>query len=191
MLGRDALNALAQLLWTTPDEQVYALLDGASVPGLLDRLYAAPRPQFECLLFGELTPDMAEVAPYLVRLERDSALTEWTLAYGWGNHWGSFAVARCDLRSLWFHLRTLNVVYGPEGRPMLFRYYDPRVLRIFLPTCSAEQIAQMFGPTERFVAEGEGEGDVAASALTFTHAAGVLQTGTRQIARALPASGPR
>ena len=177
MLGRDAVNALKQLLWAS-DEHVYALLDGASVPKLLDRLYAAPQPQFECLMHGDLAPDVAEVAPYLVALEPESEFAEWVLAHGWGNHWGSFALTRRDLRTLWFHLRRLNVVYGPDGKPMLFRYYDPRVLRTFLPTCSPEQLAEMFGPVTTFVAEADAPG----MALTFSLAAGELQASSRRIA---------
>jgi len=177
MIGSEAVGALSQLLWMSPEDRVYALLDGASVPSLLDRLYGDRRPEFECLFRGELEPDMAEVAPYLVALERDGALAEWVMAHGWGNHWGIFAVSRADLRTLQFHLRTLNTVYSPEGKPMLFRYYDPRVLRIFLPTCGPEQVMQMFGPVDRFVAEGEAP----ETALTFTQVNGAPQTGTRQI----------
>ena len=180
MLGPDAVNALTQMLWTTPEDRVFALLDGASVPNLLERLYADPRPEFECLLHGELTPDMAEVAPYLVALEQGSSVSDWAITQGWGNHWGCFVVARVDFRALWFHLRMLNIVYGPDGNPMLFRYYDPRVLRAFLPTCSPEQIKELFGPLDRFVAEA----DVPATALTFTHVGGELQAGSRQITRA-------
>jgi hypothetical protein len=177
MIGPETLNALKQLLWAVPGNRVYALADGASIPGLLQRLHDDPRPQFECLLHGELAPDMAEVAPYLVALERDSAFADWIIAHGWGNHWASFALAQCDLRTVWFHLRTLNIVYGPDGRPMLFRYYDPRVLRIFLPTCNAEQIMQMFGPAAQFVAEGESPD----TALVFAHSVGELQRSARAV----------
>jgi hypothetical protein len=37
---------------------------------------------------------------------------------------------------------------------MLFRYYDPRVLRAFLPTCTLEEANTFFGPVDAFVAEG-------------------------------------
>ena len=42
-----------------------------------------------------------------------------------------------------------------DGTPLYFRYYDPRVLRIFLPTCSAAQLKQMFGPVDAFLAESD------------------------------------
>ena len=177
MIGPEAINALTQLLWMSPQDKVYCVLDGASCPNLLDRLYADPRPEFECLYRGDLAPDMAEVAPYLVALDRGSKFAEWVITYGWGNHWGLFAVANCDLRDLRFHLRKLNIMYGPEGKPMMFRYYYPRVLRAFLPTCGPEQVRQLFGPVERFVAEGEAP----AIALTLTQVNGEAQIGKRQI----------
>lgn len=178
MLAQEALNALKQLLWVAPADRVYALLDGASISSLLERLHGASAPEFECLLHGSLAPDMAEVAPYLAALERDSEFADWVIAHGWGNHWASFAVAQCDLRTAWFHLRMLNIVYGPDGKPMLFRYYDPRVLRIFLPTCNPDQVVQMFGPLASFVVEGESAG----AALVFAHSAGELQRSSRPIA---------
>lgn len=180
MLSPEALNSIKQLLWGTPRHAVYALADGASIPNLLGRLYASPRPRFECLFPGSLAPDMAEVAPYLVALEPASDFADWMIGHGWGNHWASFAIAQCDLRATWFHLRRFNIVYGPDSRPMRFRYYDPRVLRTFLPTCNAEQVTQMFGPVAQFVAEDQ----AGAAALVFAHNGGELQQSARPVAGA-------
>jgi hypothetical protein len=179
MLSQEGVRAVEQLLWTTSEDRVYALLDGASVSGLLDRLYGAQRPQFESLITGDLTADMAEVSPYLVALERQTEFADWVITQGWGNHWGLYAVGRADLRATWFHLRTLVHVHGPDAKPMLFRFYDPRVLRMFLPTCTPEQVKEMFGTLDRFVAESDTPG----SALIFTQVDGELQTGMRQISR--------
>ena len=77
---------------------MFAVLDGASAPGLLDKLYGLS-PAFCCLFKGELAPDMAEVAPYLVQLEPDSEFTNWVIGQGWGNHWGIFAATDGDLRA--------------------------------------------------------------------------------------------
>ena len=51
----------------TDSPNTYAVLDGASIPQLRQALYQM-KPEYECLYLGELTGDMAEVAPYLVRL---------------------------------------------------------------------------------------------------------------------------
>jgi hypothetical protein len=141
-------------------EEVCALLDGASVPGLLERLDAEPALEVECLLRGELEPDMAEVAPYLVRLEPGAEFAEWVVGTGWGRHWGSFVASRQGFRKLRDHLRALTLIYRRDGTPLYFRYYDPRVLRVFLPTCSPAQLKQMFGPVDAFLAESEA-GDAA------------------------------
>ena len=47
------------------------------------------------------------------------------------------------------------MVYGPDLEPLYFRYYDPRVLRAWLPTCDPAQLAEFFGPVEFFIAEDE------------------------------------
>ena len=120
---------------------------------------------------------MAEVVPYLVALEQDSPFTEWVITQGWGNHWGVFVVAKVDLRTLYFHLRTLGIIYDPNGEPMLFRWYDPRVLRVFLPTCDPVQVTEFYGPVERFVAED----DLPTVALTLAHSNGEPLVSKRKI----------
>jgi hypothetical protein len=134
--------------------EVYAVLDGASIPDLLDQLYDR-HPPFECLYREELTPDMAEVAPYLVRLEANDSLTEWILDRGWGKHWGIFVRSRSEMIQLRHHFRRFVMVHTEEGRPLLFRFYDPRVLRVFLPTCNGGELAQFFGGHGEYVLEAE------------------------------------
>lgn len=179
-MNPESLRALEQLLWSSPDDRVYALVDGASVPSLLDRLYGLRRPRFECLITGDLEPDMAEVAPYLVELEQGGEFADWLLTQGWGNHWGCYAIASADLRSTWFYLRSLVIAYGPDGNPVLFRYYDPRVMRVFLPTCTPDQVKEMFGRVKSFIVEADEPGQ----ALVFTHTEGVLSTGIRKVVHA-------
>ncbi|MDD5033742.1 MAG: DUF4123 domain-containing protein [Methylococcaceae bacterium] len=146
---------LARALFSDPKLNAYAVLDGAANPALLDHLYDE-QPEFVCLYRGELEPDIAECAPYLAKLEPGTAFCDWLIGNGWGNHWGIFALSRADIRTLRQHLRKLNRVYEPEShKPLLFRYYDPRVLRIFLPTCDEEQTAEFFGPVEAFFADAE------------------------------------
>ena len=42
-----------------------------------------------------------------------------------------------------------------SGHPMFFRFYDPRVLRTYLPTCTVAELRLIFGPVEAFLLEGE------------------------------------
>jgi hypothetical protein len=132
---------------------VFTLLDGASVKDLRMQLYKTG-PPYHCLFRGELAPDVAEVAPYLVGLLPDSPFTDWVLSESMGKHWGVFAQSRQSITEMRRHFRSLITVHDEGGTPMIFRYYDPRVLRSFLPTCNAGELKTFFGKVDTFLAEG-------------------------------------
>jgi len=152
---------LARALFSNSKLVAYAILDGAANPSLLDHLYDGKRPEFECLYRGELEPDMAECAPYIVKLEADTPFCDWLIRQCWGNHWGIFVLSRENINAVRQHFRKLNMVYDPESNnPLLFRYYDPRVLCLFLPSCDEEQTAAFYGPVQAFFAEAEEGGNL-------------------------------
>jgi hypothetical protein len=154
MTTEDITDSVLDKLFSDGEANVYAVLDGASVADLLAKLYDL-RPEFECLYRGELEPDMAEVAPYLVRLEAEAEFTSWVVEKGWGKHWGVFARSDADMRAVRRHLRTFLTVYDPDGKAMIFRYYDPRVMRLYLPTCNAQELQTVFGPVSCYLLEDE------------------------------------
>jgi hypothetical protein len=91
-----------------------------------------------------------------VRLSRDDDATRELLRRGWGEAWGVYLRApSSSLAALHQHFRRILRVQDEAGRKLLFRYYDPRVLRAYLPTCTADELRQVFGPVERFFIEGE------------------------------------
>jgi hypothetical protein len=151
------LAASARDLLFAGEANLFAVLDGASAPELRRKVWEE-EPECECLYRGELELDMAEVAPYLVRLERNSPFSEWVLEQGWGNHWGVFAWSTSDLAVLRRHFRRFLMVHDPEGKPLYFRFYDPRVLRNYLPLCGPGELAEMFGPVTAYLLEGETPG---------------------------------
>lgn len=170
---KNSAQAVKQELFSVAGMNVFAVLDGASVPNLpagLQQLQAA----HICLYRGELEPELAVVAPYLVQLEPETRLTEYVLTQGWGNHWGVFARSRADLRTLRRHFRNFLTVYDPAGKPMLFRFYDPRVLRLFLPTCAAQELATIFGPVDSYLLEDKDANQLA----SFRIVAGELRRAT-------------
>ncbi len=146
---------ISRYLFVGQEINVFAVLDGASVPDLRSTLYQL-QPRYVCLYRGGLEPDIAQVAPYLVELDPDSEFTNQLVLDGWGKHWGIFLRSSADLNAIRRHLRGLLMVNDPDGRPMLFRYYDPRVLRKFLPTCTPEEVATFFGPADSILLENEG-----------------------------------
>jgi Domain of unknown function (DUF4123) len=102
-----------------------------------------------------LAPKLESVAPYLVPLDYDDKKTRKFLSQAWGNSWGIFI--RCDTSQdrLRRHLRSFVSVRDPRGQRLLFRYYDPRILRTYLPTCTSQELEYVFGPIECFMSEGK------------------------------------
>jgi hypothetical protein len=141
------------------DAHTYAVLDGASVPDLPERLFEFG-PDHECLYRGELADDLVHVAPYLVYLFPEERFTEWLLHEFRGKHWGIFAQSPASLTAIRKHFRTLLTVDSEDGRPMLFRFYDPRVLPPFLLTCNAAELGTIFGPVRHYFAEVAESNDV-------------------------------
>ena len=170
------LPPLESVLFSKQDSAIFALLDGASVPKLVQLLHDQ-KPEFCCLYPGELKPDMAAVAPYLARLEADTDFAALVSKEGWGAHWGVFVSTTADLRALRDHFREFHKVELPDQRTVIFRYYDPRVLRIFLPVCNQAELAMFFGPVQSFVVEGE-QPD---KALRFVFGGQALKTDTIQL----------
>lgn len=152
MVTEEIIQSVADKLFANERMNVFAILDGAAIPKLLDELYEL-QSEFVCLYRGELEPDIAQVAPYLVQLDEEPHFTEWLLEEGWGKNWGIFAQSDASLRTMRRHLRSFLTVYDDEGKPMLFRYYDPRVLRVYLPTCNAEELKTVFGPVNAYWVE--------------------------------------
>jgi hypothetical protein len=145
---------LAGRLWPDNEHATFAVLDGAGIPDLLERLYATPSLEFACLYEGDIEAAVAEVAPYLVRVQPGTELADWLLA-GWGQCRGMFALAPAaiEMSALRRHFRKLTMVYGADMQALLFRFYDPRVLRLQLPECGAARLKDFFGPVQRFVIE--------------------------------------
>jgi len=149
-------QSLLMNLFLQPQTSVFTVLDGASVEQLPQLLWEH-KPQNICLYRGELEPDMASVAPYLVKLEFDHRFTKLVCEKGWGKHWGIFVItpADVDIRVLRQHFRKFLKVLSPDNKTLYFRYYDPRVLRVYLPTCNAEEIRIVFGRVSNYIIEDE------------------------------------
>lgn len=145
---------IMRTLWPEGEKSklgVWAILDCARDP----RIYLAlleSRLEFRCLYSGKLPRALEMVAPHLVELFPNHRLTARLLDEGWGNAWGVFLKIE-DSSNLRHHLRKFLKVQDEDGRRMLFRYYDPRVLRVYLPTCTADELRQVLGPIQSFVVE--------------------------------------
>jgi hypothetical protein len=137
----------------------YMLIDCAGVEGGAERLPRDVFDEFECLFTGDLAEELEDVAPYLGRLgslaPEAQAVVEDLLA----RHLGILVTLPLPVGSdeppsfsqVHRHFRKFNVVYGPEGKPLFFRYYDPRVIVDVLKVLDEEQLKAFFGPVDRML----------------------------------------
>jgi hypothetical protein len=149
------MSYMKERLWPRGGgRDVWMIVDGARdrrIFGILLDSYLT----YSCLYHGEIAPELEVAAPYLVQLEYDDKYAQQLIERAWGNSWGVFLKCGASVASLRRHLRKFLTVRGPKGEILLFRYYDPRVLRVYLPTCRSEELETVFGPIDRFWLEDE------------------------------------
>lgn len=131
---------------------LYAVLDAARDPLVLGLLMQSGE-RFQSLYEGPKAQRYAAIAPYLVALPRDSSFLVQLVRMGWGKSWGIFLTCDRPFEEVRKHLRHFLTVELEGGKTVLFRFYDPRVLRQFLPTCTPEELLAFHGPVGRFLME--------------------------------------
>jgi hypothetical protein len=135
-------------------ESLYAILDCARTFDIPFRLRSA-NVAHDSLYHGQSKEVLWYVAPHLVRCEQESAFFHWVLEQGWGDSWGIFLASQASLEDLRSHFRRFLLVKTEDDRELFFRFYDPRVLRLFLPACTLEEASTFFGPVRCYLMEGE------------------------------------
>jgi pSer/pThr/pTyr-binding forkhead associated (FHA) protein len=147
-------SAEAALAILRQEPSLHAVLDAARDPRVLTLLDESIEPAWS-LYEGAEGDAMADVAPYLVRFAPDSDLLERVVLEGWGNAWGIYFVASRPLKEVRRHLRRFLMVMADEtNERMYFRYYDPRVLREFMPVATLRQRSELLGDLTSILVEG-------------------------------------
>ena len=133
---RTVPDALAPYVFGgAPGRMTYAILDAAKVSGLAETLENSDLPH-DCLFAN--ADDLGAVAPWLVQLEPDAALTRnlFTRANGppalWDADAGVLLRSRMALPALRAHLRRFTMAQTDAPEPVFFRFWDPRVMARYL-----------------------------------------------------------
>lgn len=138
-----------------PGEHVYAVVDAAQDYRLAlaarDILGEPLRP-----LFSNAPHFMERVGPYVTRVHCTNRYPDYLALWmeRLGDNAGIFLLSRAWPKAVHAHLRTLFKVYGEDKEMFYFRFYDPRVLRTYLPTCTQKECREFFGPIRSIFAEG-------------------------------------
>jgi hypothetical protein len=148
-------------------EPLFALVDSGRTCRVR-QLLAASGEEHESLYEGPEGEAMADFAPYLVRLPAQSSLLEVLVRDGWGKSWGVYLTCPRPFLEVRKHFRRFLLVQTEDRRELYFRFYNPELLRIFLPTCNRDEAATFFGPVNRFLVESEQPGELLQMGVTGT-----------------------
>ncbi|WP_437817842.1 DUF4123 domain-containing protein [Sorangium sp. So ce1078] len=136
---------------------LFAVVDAARDPRIRLLLGEAGE-QTASLYTGFQGEILADVGPTLVHLPHGSTLLDALVDCGWGDSWGVFLTSNRPFGDVRKHLRRFLLVESGTGKQQYFRFYDPRVLRGFLPTCGPRKVEALFEEIEAFAMEAEDPG---------------------------------
>lgn len=151
---QDTLPDFNLVLDQMPQNNYHILLDSAKM-GTEIITAKELNPGFDSLYLGASELSLSVVAPYLFSFQPKTEFVNWFMQNGWGNSWGVLMHAQEDMKSLRKHFRKFLMVKTENGEELYFRFYDPRVLNAFLPTCDKDQLQEFFGPVEFYICEDE------------------------------------
>jgi hypothetical protein len=126
-------------------ERLYGVVDAAQDCALAFEAKNGYGKEIRSLFQGNAAPALAQVAPYLVPIDPDSGyLRNWAARFG--KNAGVLLTTRATESELHGHLRDIFVVKDETGQEFFFRFYDPRVISTFLPTCTPLELTKFYGP---------------------------------------------
>lgn len=138
-----------------PGAKIYALLDAARDPAIYQNLSKLDSSSCISLFPEPLATELPTVAPYLVQRGRTTDFLKQLITDGWGKSWGFFLASSATLEDLQKHFQGMLLIKDEAGRSLHFRFYDPRVFSVYLPSCNAAELSSVFGPVDRYCLEGK------------------------------------
>jgi len=131
---------------------LYAIYDAARDGVVLDLLNAAKLKHLS-LFDGDARDRMADAAPYLVEIPKDSLALELLVRASWGQGWASFLVSEAAFAEVRAQLRRSLIAQLPTGETAFFRFFDPAVLQAFLRGSNPKEWSEFAGPITEFIVE--------------------------------------
>jgi hypothetical protein len=151
--SESTVDALREQISKEPGT-LFAVLDACDEPRVPEQVSQWGAEHAVSLYRGWAEDDYWGIAPYLAQL--DEPMLDWIVENLWNDPWGIFAVAPPDLAALRKHFRRFLKVLGPDGKELYFRFYDPRVLPVFVTTGDRQEMRTFFGPVRSFFIANDG-----------------------------------
>lgn len=123
---------------------LYAVIDACGTPSVPARAQELGEQRAVSLYKGRAEEELWAIAPYLFAV--DGVTYDWITSELWGTPWGFLVVANEPVDALRHHFRRFLTVKTPAGEEWYFRFYDPRVLRTYLGSCTPSERVDFFGP---------------------------------------------
>lgn len=141
--------------------KLYGVLDCAIDPSLYEHAVRL-EPEWAVCLFERVVDRVRRASPWLVELSPSDPLSRAWRGAGWDKNWGVLLSSRADMKTVKLRLKRFTQARLPDGAgPVLFRFWDPRVLRVFLPTLEPEDAPDWFTDIDRWIAPSEdGKGSI-------------------------------
>jgi len=136
------------------DLKLYGIVDSARNEEVF-RYLILGNVKYKSLFEGTMDIQSFVVSGFLVECKKDSLLFQWLTTEAWGNSSCIFFTSKSSFEELFHHFQQFNRVKLEDDKVVLFRYYDPRVLRKLLPEYNEIELDTFFGDVQSFFAESE------------------------------------
>jgi hypothetical protein len=150
-------KTVAGFLWDQAERKMcnlYALVDSARNDEVF-KYFLTDNVTYRSLFEGKMDIKFFGVSGFLLECKKNSILFNWLTDDAWGTSCCVFLISKDPFEEVLNHFQKFNRVYLEDDDVVYFRYYDPRVLRIYLPTCNNKEINTFFGEIESFFVESE------------------------------------
>lgn len=137
-------------------ESLYVVIDACQAPELISMSRHNLSQQTRMLFKGIAAslPEVETFAPFFIPVDlRSNFLENWS-TYA-GKNAGILFASSAEPRIVFRHLRNIFIVKDEAGQEHFFRFYDPRVARAFIPSCTEVEVVEFFGPITTFWIDSE------------------------------------
>ncbi|MDU8913463.1 DUF4123 domain-containing protein [Aestuariicoccus sp. MJ-SS9] len=107
----------------------------------------------------QIPPRPARGRPWLVHLAEAPDVAQTLEELEPGVPWGYYVNSRADIAALRQSLRRFNLAQLPDGKKeVLFRYWDPPIMRVFMEIATPDQRARLIAKIDRIRSADDGFG---------------------------------